>query len=99
MVAVSFLFLSSGAIALETSDEAQGWREYARLSLQASLGGASADAAHPRRKAVGDSDPYSTAVSRLALSVQASFASEPLLQALPSGTFGFSGQSPLTRFR
>ncbi len=96
MVAVSFLFLSSGAIALDTSDEAQGWREYARLSLQASLGGASADAADPRRKAVGDSDPYSTAVSRLALSVQASFASEPLLQALPSGTFGFSGQSPLT---
>ncbi len=97
MVAVSFLFLSSGAIALDTSDEAQGWREYARLSLQASLGVTPWDSAGPRPSTAADSDPYSTAVSRLALSVQASFASEPLLQALPSDTFGFTEQSPLTR--
>lgn len=98
VVAVSFLLVSASAIASEVGEEAAGWREYARSSLQASLRAPLGfdDEEPANLNPAARSDAYVNAVGRLALSVQASFASEPLLNALPSDALGFNVLSPLT---
>ncbi|MFN7784108.1 MAG: hypothetical protein ACK5PG_15410 [Lysobacterales bacterium] len=80
--------------------ESDGWREYARLSLQGSLShtfGGNGQSAVPEAEH-GNDRVLSQAVSRLKLSVQAAFAPAPLASALavPKASYGI--EAPLARF-
>lgn len=98
MLAVPFLVASSQALAAIAPDEALGWREYARMSLQTGL-------ADPLGIPAAASEPVTArqpselrgAIDRLSLSVQATYAPSPMLQPLPAARAGFQAESPLAR--
>ncbi len=99
MLAAPLLLASASALALELPDEASGWREYARQSLQVGLAlplGMN-DAQSARPEAASQGQALRGAVNRLSLSVQATFAPSPMLQALPAPRIGFESESPLGR--
>ncbi|WP_091237952.1 hypothetical protein [Aquimonas voraii] len=97
---VPLLLVAPFAVASEASSESQGWREYARLSLQGdlqqSLGRIDEASGPPQPRA--DTALLSEAVGRLTLSVQAAFAPAPLASALGGHKPTYAMEAPLTRF-
>lgn len=97
---VPLLLVGPFAVASEASSELQGWREYARLSLQGDLQetlGHGEEASGPSQTPA-DAALLSDAVGRLTLSVQAAFAPAPLASALGGHKPTYAMEAPLSRF-
>lgn len=100
MLVVPFLLAGPCVSAQSLSGEASEWREYARVSLQGGLAEPLGLSVAETETPVADSQPRMLrgAVDRLALSVQASFATTPMLQGMPVARSSFQMESPLAAF-